>query len=120
MNGQERLEELLEELVAWTRFANRETLVRLWATVLVDHRHLFAYELSDGTRSQKQIAEQSGLSQPTMSGLAQKWRRLGIARDVDGRTVHIARPSDLGLVITAPSAIPAKSSEGPTKGAVDA
>lgn len=95
----EREVELLEELVAWSRFANREALVRTWDTVLAEQRHLVAYELSDGTRTQKEVGEQSGLSQPSISGLWQKWRRLGIAREQEGRTVHIARPSDLGVAL---------------------
>ena len=42
---------LLEELLAWTRFANREALVRTWEKVLTDEKHLKAYELTDGRPS---------------------------------------------------------------------
>ncbi len=97
MAEEDRMVTLLEELVAWTRFANREALVRLWREVLVDPRHLVAYELSDGTRSQKEVGDNSRLSQPTISALWQKWRRLGIVTDHKGRAAHLARPSDLGV-----------------------
>ena len=93
----ERTNALLEELLAWTRFAHRDSLLRLWSAVLSEPRHLLAYELSDGTRTQKQIGDSVGLSQPAISGLWQRWRRLGIARDANGRVAHIARPSDMGV-----------------------
>lgn len=125
MASEERLIELTEELLAWTRFANREALTKAWRQILADPRHLIAYELSDGTRSQKEVGDGSGLSQPSVSNLWQRWRRLGIARDRAGRAVHIARPSDLGLEIpekptatTTTKATPGtQSSEGGTPNA---
>jgi hypothetical protein len=94
---EERIISLLEELVVWTRFAARPAILAAWNTILTDDRHLRAYELSDGSRNQVQLAQATGLSQPTISGLWARWRRLGIAR-VQGKTVvHLARPSDLGL-----------------------
>ncbi len=101
---------LLEELVAWTRFANRNALIELLNTELKDPKHLLAFELSDGSRTQKQVGDAAGLSQPAVSILWKKWRRLGIARDADGRLTHIARPTDIGmeraekLVAASPSA----------------
>jgi hypothetical protein len=94
---EERIISLLEELVVWTRFAARPAILAAWNTILTDDRHLRAYELSDGSRNQIQLAQATGLSQPTISGLWARWRRLGIAR-VQGKTVvHLARPSDFGL-----------------------
>ena len=93
----ERIISLLEELVVWTRFAARPAMLAAWNTILTDDRHLRAYELSDGSRNQIQLAQATGLSQPTISGLWARWRRLGIAR-LQGKTVvHLARPSDFGL-----------------------
>jgi hypothetical protein len=97
VNDEHRVIELLEELVAWARFANRQELIGIWRDVLVDPKHFAAYELSDGTNSQMDVASKSGLSQPTISGLWVKWRRLGLARDLAGRTQHVAKPSDLGV-----------------------
>lgn len=99
MTTDDRIVELLEELASWTRFSNRDSLIRLWTEVLADPRHLRAYELSDGTRTQRAIAESVGVSQPTVSLLWQKWRRLGLVRNQDGPARHIARPTDLGVEV---------------------
>lgn len=93
----DRLVSLLEELVVWTKFAARSALISAWNSILADDRHLLAYELSDGSRTQLQVAQASGLSQPTISALWARWRRVGIAR-LQGKTVvHLARPSDFGF-----------------------
>jgi hypothetical protein len=105
MTPAERTVELLEELLAWTKFANRESLRRTLESVLVDPRHKIAFEAADGSKSQKDLADLSGLSQPSISGLSAKWRRLGIARELNGRLTHIARPSDLGIEIAAKAPI---------------
>lgn len=89
--------ELLEELVVWARFANRKSILDAWDSILSDDRHLLAYELSDGSRTQQQIAKAARLSQPAVSNLWAKWRKLGIARAVDKSVCHIARPSDFGM-----------------------
>lgn len=93
----ERLAALLEELIAWTRFANRDALVRTLDEVLADDRHLRAFELTDGTRTQSEVAGAAGLSQSSVSGLWQRWRRLGLARERDGRAVHLVDPADIGM-----------------------
>src|SRR5438874_2622654 len=71
-----RITALLEELVTWMRFAAREPFRALLTEVLVDPRHLKAYVLTDGTRTQKEVGDASGLSQPTVSNLWQKWKRV--------------------------------------------
>lgn len=88
---------LLEELLVWTKFTARPAILASWDAILSDDRHLLAYELSDGSRTQAQVAEATGLSQPTISNLWAKWRRLGIARPQGKTVIHIARPSDFGM-----------------------
>ncbi len=94
-----RQAELLAELVAWTRFANRDAFLETLKGVLRDPKHLRAYEATDGDRSQGDVAAFAGLSQPAVSGLWARWRRLGLVTDTDRRPKHLARPSDLGLDI---------------------
>src|SRR5688500_15724877 len=97
MANEDQVIVLLEELVAWTRFSARDALEATLRKTLSDPKHLKAYDLSDGSRSQTEIADASGLSQPTVSLLWQKWRRLGIVRDHEGRARHLVKPSDLGV-----------------------
>ncbi len=103
MNSQDPVAELLEELVAWTRFANQDAITATWKKVLADEKHLLAYELTDGTRTQQQVAEGCGLTQPSVSVLWQRWRRLGLVRETANKKLrHLARPSDLGLTPSGP------------------
>lgn len=89
--------ELLEELVTWTRFANRDAVITTITSVMQDPRHLRAYEATDGQRTQGQVGTYAGLSQPAVSGLWSRWRRLGLVTERGGRIQHLVRPSDLGI-----------------------
>jgi hypothetical protein len=87
---------LLEELVAWTRFAARGQLEALLRQTLVDERHQAAYEATDGERTQQQVADVAGLDQTTVSDLWARWRRLGIVRDVGRRPTRLVSLADFG------------------------
>jgi len=91
------IRDLLIELVAWTRFANLDRLTKALEGILRDPKHLAAYEATDGSRSQTQVAQVSGLSQPSVSALWGRWRRLALVVETDGRPRHLIRPSDLGI-----------------------
>lgn len=98
MTDSDRIEDLLEELVAWTRFAHREAFVQAVRQATHDPRHLRALESTDGTRTQGEIATLSGLSQPTVSRLWIAWRRLGLVKMASGgKAQHLVRPSDIGI-----------------------
>jgi hypothetical protein len=97
----ERTEQLLEELLAWTRFAQRESFVSTMADVMRDAKHLQAYEATDGTRTQVEVAKVAGLSQAAVSNLWSRWRRMGLLVSGDARPRHLARPTDLGIIIGA-------------------
>ena len=97
--GKNRQLELLEELVAWTRFANREAVIKLIGSVMPDPRHLRAFEATDGKRTQAEVGAFARLTQPTVSGLWARWRRLGLLMDRGERLQHLVRPSDLGMHI---------------------
>ena len=58
------------------------------------------YELTDGSRSQDEIAKATGVSQPTVLRAWNRWRRAGIVvevEDVKGRCRHLAPLTDLGV-----------------------
>ena len=93
----ENVADLLSELLVWTKFANLDRLIAMLRTTLADERHAKAYELTDGKRSQVDVAKLSGLSQPAVSGLWARWKRLGIVDNRSGRARHLVRPSDFGL-----------------------
>lgn len=97
--SKERQLELLEELVAWTRFANRDAVITLIKSVMQDPRHLRAFEATNGQRTQAEVGSFAGLKQPAVSGLWARWRRLGLVTDRGGPAQHLVRPSDLGLDI---------------------
>jgi hypothetical protein len=97
MNNDQRIISLLEDILAWQRLAAREELLPFLQKVLADQKQLKAFDLTDGTRTQQQVATGAGLSQPAVSNLWAKWRRLGIVQDKNGKTVHIVKPSDYGL-----------------------
>lgn len=52
----ERQEELLEEILAWTRFSNRSDFIKALKDILADPKHLLAFELTDGSRTQTEVA----------------------------------------------------------------
>lgn len=89
--------EILEELLSWTRFSQRQAFAEVLSFVLASRKDYEAFELSDGSRSQADIAKTVGLSQPTVSRLWTKWRHLGLVRDTDGKVAYLAKPSDLGV-----------------------
>lgn len=93
---------LLRELVIWTRFLAREPLQRSLREVLTDPRHQWAYELTDGERTQTEIATAVQLDQTTISDLWAKWRRLGLLDDQGRRPSKLISLNDLGWDLARP------------------
>jgi hypothetical protein len=99
VSDQARVVQLLDELLAWTRFTARPQLVETLSAVLKDPKHLRAFEATDGEAGQTEVASFAGLSQPAVSKLWARWSRLGLLVDRGKRPMHLARPSDLGIEI---------------------
>lgn len=95
--AEDRAVELLQELLDWTRFAHRGALADTLRDVLSDPRHFKAYAKTDGKCSQREVANAAGLSQPAISNLWTRWRKLGIVREAHGRVQHLVNPEDIGL-----------------------
>lgn len=98
-SDQVRVVQLLDELLAWTRFTARPQLMETLGAVLKEPRHLRAYEATDGEAGQNEVASFAGLSQPAVSKLWARWSRLGLLVDRGKKPMHLARPSDLGMEI---------------------
>jgi predicted transcriptional regulator len=63
----------------------------------MNERHLAIFEALDGKTSQSDVANRAGVTRQAISLLVQKWKRLGLVMERDGMSVHIVRPSDLGI-----------------------
>lgn len=79
-----RVEQLLEELVRWTKASAyaqvRETLLR----ALDSPNKLRVYALTDGKRTTRQIGRESGVNIRYVSEYWQAWEAIGILERVPG------------------------------------
>ncbi len=107
MDSDEKTLALIEELVALTRFTARDAMERALRATLRDERHQLAYELSDGSHTQTQVALAAGLSQSAMSDLWKKWRQMGLLTVRGTTNQHLVSLSDLGWDI--PAAVPSRA-----------
>ncbi len=101
----DKSEELLTELLVWTRFMARPALAESLTVVLKDPKHRLAYELTDGNRTQVEIGKVSGLDQTTVSDLWGKWRRLGLLNETTKRPARLISLVDLGWEIKIPRGV---------------
>jgi hypothetical protein len=92
----DRTDELLEELLVWTKFMARPGLSAALEATLKDPRHKLAYERTDGSRTQGDVGKLAGLDQTTVSDLWAKWRRLGLLNDTGKRPSRLISLADLG------------------------
>lgn len=92
--------QLLHEIALWLRFQNRQPLKTLLSQVLTTDTDKIIYDLTDGTKSQPEIARAAGVSQPTVSIKWKAWRTLGIAYELPeepGRCCHLADLRSVGI-----------------------
>lgn len=92
--------ELLREIVHWQRFQNRQALRAALEEILSSESDRKIYQLTDGKKSQPQIAGRAKVSQPTISNKWKAWRLLGIIYelpDEPGRCRHLAPLEAVGL-----------------------
>jgi hypothetical protein len=98
------IENKLDQLLMWTRFAGMQQLRTILAQNLTKDLEMLIYELSDGERSTREIAELSGVgSNATVTNYWRKWSRLGIVEPSEirqGRFRRICSLEEVGL--TAP------------------
>lgn len=100
MASDEGTEPILHEILLWLRFQNRQGLRALLSEVLANETDRFIYELTDGTKSQPEIARATGVSQPTVSLKWKAWRTLGIVYELPtepGRCRHLADLRSVGI-----------------------
>jgi len=96
----ERVLQKLEEIAQWLKLQNRSLVKALLEEVLDSDRDKLIYHLSDGERSSTDIAREVGVSQPTVSNLWRRWRRLGIVLerpDIPGRVRKLCGLEELDI-----------------------
>ena len=100
MTNDEEIKQLLHEIVLWLRFENRQSFKTVLGEVLTNEADRKVYDLSDGKKSQPEIARAAGVSQPTVSLKWKAWRALGIVYEIPGeagRCRHLASLQSIGL-----------------------
>lgn len=100
MNDDLEVLEVLRELLQWQRFQNRQLLRSALEEILANETDRKIYALTDGTRSQPEIATKAKVSQPTISNKWKTWRTLGIVfelADEPGRCKHLASLDAVGI-----------------------
>ena len=95
-----RIEKLLSEIVNWLRIANLPRLRDLFLQELDSEEKMVIFELTDGVKSQKEIASKVRVSRRSVSYYWQKWYGLGILIPSDkrkGRMKKIVSLSQVGI-----------------------
>ena len=101
----------LKEQTKWLRFLGLRELPSVLSSQLKDDVQKRAYELSDGTRSTRAIAELVGVSSKSISNWWQRWTSVGITvTDASGRATRLASLRSMGIDVSGP--FPAGTSTG--------
>lgn len=84
MSKEDRMIELLEELVKWTRISGIPHVKRLLEETLEDPNHRLVYHLSDG-KSTREIQSLTGVDFRTVASLWKKWYKVGLVDPMPAR-----------------------------------
>ena len=119
----DRIIEVLEELLKWTKVTAIPTVGEVLAASLPTDQAKLAYFYSDG-RSSREVAQASGCAPSSIVTYWKKWSRNGIVKPVavqrGDRYKKVFDPTDFGIEIpkatTTPTPQPETSSESQTDG----
>lgn len=84
MSREDRIVELLEELVKWTRVTSIPQVKKLLLEILAKPEEKVAYQSSDG-RASKKIAKEADVNYATVTLWWKKWVKVGIAEPISAR-----------------------------------
>jgi len=84
MSKEDRMIELLEELVKWIKVANIPSVKQLLLDTLQKPEQKIAYHASDG-KTTKEVAKVANVSNFTISKWWENWTKVGIAEAVSVR-----------------------------------
>jgi DNA-binding MarR family transcriptional regulator len=103
MSKEDKMIELLEELVKWTKVASVPKVKELLLGILESPEEILAYHLSDGEKSGRDIAERTNVTQPTIGKWWKKWIAAGIAEPISvqrgERAKRIFSLEDFGIEV---------------------
>jgi hypothetical protein len=102
MNGDDAILEQLQEQTKWLRFLGIQALRPLLVEVLASDKHRLAYEVSDGSRTVRDVAKLAGMGASTVSGLWREWMAIGVCSESAlraGRAQHVMPLSRLGIAV---------------------
>jgi hypothetical protein len=102
MNPQAETEILdcVKEILKWVRIQGQPTARAALQAALPEPSHRKIYQSLNGKQTQKQLAETSKTSQPTISRLIAAWQRAGVVDEVSpGRYMRTFDLTSLGIDI---------------------
>jgi len=97
------IEQKLDQLLKWTRFAGMQQLRTIMTQNLETDTEMLVYELSDGERTTREIARLAGVgSNATIAKYWKKWTKIGIVEPSEkrrGRYQRICSLEAVGLTV---------------------
>jgi CRP-like cAMP-binding protein len=103
--AEKELVDSVKEILKWIKIQAQPTAKSILEAALPDSSQRKIYQALDGKLTQKQLAESSRTSQPTISRLINSWQHAGIVEEVSpGRYSRTFDLNSLGIDLTVPEA----------------
>ena len=103
MSKEDKMIELLEELVKWTKVTSIPKVKEFLLGILESPEEMVAYQSSDGEASGREVAEQANVSQSTVAKWWKKWIMAGVAEPISvqrgERAKRIFSLDDFGIEV---------------------
>jgi len=116
MRKEDRMIELLEELVRWTKVTSIPKVKELLVDILESPEEKTAYQSSDGEKTSREVASQANVSQFTVAKWWKNWIKAGIAEPVSvrrgERAMRIFSLADFGIEVPAVKVTTAEEGSG--------
>lgn len=91
VSKEDRMIELLEELVKWTKVTSIPEVKELLLEILASPEEKIAYQSSDGKKTTREVAKEVNTGNATISRWWKKWMKAGIVESVSVRGGKRAR-----------------------------
>jgi DNA-binding PadR family transcriptional regulator len=108
--------ELLEELVRWTKVTSIPHVKKLLQEILQSPEEIIAYQISDGEKTSREVADVANVSQSSIAKWWKAWINAGIAESTSVQRGERARRifslDDFGIEVPKIVRTPLKSEGG--------